>query len=46
VQPGEAKLERLACPARIGGQGAVQEFHRCRRNLLWQTGQRAAACQG
>ena len=39
VQPGEAELERLADPVGIGGQGAVQEFRRCRRGLLGQPGQ-------
>jgi len=39
VQPGQAELERLADPVRIGGQGAVQELHRCGRDLLGQPGQ-------
>src|SRR5271166_7182711 len=46
VQPGQAELEWLADPVRIGGQGAVQEFHRCGCGLLGQPGQRTAGRGG
>ena len=47
VQPGEAELQRLADPVRVGGQGSVQEFHRCGRDLLGQplSARRAGAVQ-
>jgi hypothetical protein len=42
VQAGEAELELLADPVGIGSQGTVRKFHRCRRDLLWDSAQRAA----
>ena len=42
VQTGEAELELLADPVGIGSQGTVKKFHRWRRDLLWESAQRAA----